>query len=369
MPAQVTNYQCPSCTGPLHFSGETGLLECDYCGGKYDVAQIERLYADKERQAQDGFEKAEEKRAQDLGGWDCSGLGGDWGADAQRMRAYNCPSCGAALICDDTTAATSCPYCGNPAVVPGQFGGTLRPDYIIPFRLDKNAAVEALKKYYKGKMFLPKSFKNGNRIEEIKGVYVPFWLFDGTADADILYQAKRSTTHETSDERITRTDHFQVRRAGTVDFNRVPVDASRKMPDEHMDSIEPFDYSELRPFSTAYMPGYLADKYDVSVEECAPRADERFRNTAEDAMRSTVVGYDTVVTEHSDVRLHRGRVSYAMLPVWMLNTKWQGRDFLFAMNGQTGKMIGNLPVQKSKVLAWFAGIAVPLMAILALILL
>ena len=103
MASQVTNYKCPACTGPLHFVGASGKLECDYCGAQ--------------------------------------------------------------LICDATTAATSCPYCGNPTVVPGQFAGTLKPDFVIPFKLSREDAIQRLKQHYKGKVFLPKSFSSENHLQ------------------------------------------------------------------------------------------------------------------------------------------------------------------------------------------------------------
>ena len=357
MAAQVTNYQCPSCTGPLHFDGKSGKLECEYCGTAYDVAEIEALYAEKEEKANAAAEK-EAARSSAENSWDAEG----------DMRTYTCPSCGAELICDSSTAATSCPYCGNPSVVPGQFDGTQRPDYVIPFKMTKDEAVAALKKHYKGKVFLPKAFSEHNHIEQIQGVYVPFWLFDGDADADMTFHATRSFTRTEGDYRVTTTEHFQVRRAGNVAFSRIPTDASSKMPDDHMDSIEPFDYDELKPFSTAYMPGYLADKYDVSEEECAPRAEERCRNSAREAMRNSVSGYASVIQETEYIDLHRQPAQYAMLPVWLLSTKWNGKNFLFAMNGQTGKMAGDLPVSWGKFWACFAAIAAPLATILALIL-
>lgn len=140
MAIQVTNYQCPACTGPLHFSGETGMLECDYCGSSYDVAEIEALYAQKDEKAAEAKQKADEKAeraAADGDDWDASGMSSDWGDEANGIKAYTCPSCGAELLCEETTAATSCPYCGNPTVVPGQFSGMLKPDYILPFKLGK----------------------------------------------------------------------------------------------------------------------------------------------------------------------------------------------------------------------------------------
>ena len=381
MPTQVTNYQCPACTGPLHYSAKSGKLECDYCGSSFDVAEIEALYARKEAEAAAAKQAADAKAeaaqaakaeaaeaAAASGGWDTSDLSRDWGAEADGLRVYSCPSCGAELICDQSTAATACPYCGNPAIVPGQFSGALRPDYILPFRLSKDDAVQALRAHYKGKPFLPRSFTSANHIEQIQGVYVPFWLFDGGAEGAASYRASNTNVYETGDYEITETRHYHVVRAGSLAFEKIPVDASSKMPDDHMDSIEPFDYAQLRPFSTAYLPGYLADKYDVTIDDSRDRADTRCRETLAQALRDTVTGYGACVTEREDIALRRGKVHYALLPVWMLSTKWRGQDFLFAMNGQTGKLVGDLPTDRGRFWGIFAAIAAPLTVALTAIL-
>ena len=381
MPTQVTNYQCPACTGPLHYSAKSGKLACDYCGSSFDVAEIEALYARKEAEAAAAKQAADAKAeaaqaakaeaaeaAAASGGWDTSALSRDWGAEADGLRVYSCPSCGAELICDQSTAATACPYCGNPAIVPGQFSGALRPDYILPFRLSKGDAVQALRAHYKGKPFLPRSFTSANHIEQIQGVYVPFWLFDGGAEGAASYRASNTNVFETGDYEITETRHYHVVRAGSLAFEKIPVDASSKMPDDHMDSIEPFDYAQLRPFSTAYLPGYLADKYDVTIDDSRDRADTRCRETLAQALRDTVTGYGACVTEREDIALRRGKVHYALLPVWMLSTKWRGQDFLFAMNGQTGKLVGDLPTDRGRFWGMFAAIAAPLTVALTAIL-
>lgn len=381
MPTQVTNYQCPACTGPLHYSAKSGKLACDYCGSSFDVAEIEALYARKEAEAAAAKQAADAKAeaaqaakaeaaeaAAASGGWDTSDLSRDWGAEADGLRVYSCPSCGAELICDQSTAATACPYCGNPAIVPGQFSGALRPDYILPFRLSKDDAVQALRAHYKGKPFLPRSFTSANHIEQIQGVYVPFWLFDGGAEGAASYRASNTNVYETGDYEITETRHYHVVRAGSLAFEKIPVDASSKMPDDHMDSIEPFDYAQLRPFSTAYLPGYLADKYDVTIDDSRDRADTRCRETLAQALRDTVTGYGACVTEREDIALRRGKVHYALLPVWMLSTKWHGQDFLFAMNGQTGKLVGDLPTDRGRFWGMFAAIAASLTVALTAIL-
>ena len=211
MAIQITNYQCPACTGPLHFVGESGRLECDYCGSSFDVTEIEALYAEKEQKAAEATEAAEAAKAakateatentvdastvKDDSEWDDSGLNEDWGADREGMRAYSCPSCGAELICDETTAATSCPYCNNPTVVPGQFSGVLKPDYVLPFKLNKEDAIKALKKHYRKKILLPSTFSKANHLEEIKGMYVPFWMYDGKARGSIQFHATQVHTY------------------------------------------------------------------------------------------------------------------------------------------------------------------------------
>lgn len=355
MPTQITSYQCPSCTGALHFSGASGKLECESCGSSYDVAEIEALYAEKNASAASALEA-------DVGA-SAVEVSSSWGTDGEGMKAYSCPTCGAELICDTATAATSCPYCGNPTVVPGQFSGGLKPDYVIPFKLTKDDAIRALKRHYQGKKLLPSAFTDSNHIEQIQGVYVPFWMFDGRAEGQAMYHATRSHTRRMGDYQITETDHFRITRGGGMSFEKIPVDASSKMPDDHMDSIEPYDYSELRPFSMAYLPGFLADKFDVSAEESRRRAEERCESTLLSALNGTVSGYSTCVCEGKNVQLQRGKVHYALMPVWMLSTRWNGQNYLFAMNGQTGKLVGDLPISKRKLATWFAGIAVPLMAI------
>ena len=339
MEAQVTNYQCPACTAPLAFSPDTGKLDCSHCGSQFELAEIEAMYKEEEEQAAENLLEAQ---------FDLSGLSQDWGEDADKVRVYSCPSCTAELICDETTAATSCPYCGNPTVVPGQLSGTLKPDCLIPFRMDRQAAEEALKKHYQGKFFLPKRFKEESHLQEIQGVYVPFWLFDGKAQGSASYRATRSRTYVQGSYRVTETSHYRATREGQLDFEKVPVDASTKMPDSHMDSIEPYDYSELQPFSTAFLPGFLADKYDVSAEDSQPRAASRCEESLAQALRDTVTGYDSVTNNGRNICIEKGTVRYALLPVWMLSTRWKDQNFLFAMNGQTGKLVGDLPVNWGK---------------------
>ena len=353
MASQIVNYQCPACTGPLHFKSSSGLLECDYCSSKFTVQEINEYYQTKNETAENSFFDVNETE------WDLSQCTADWNQDA--MKAYICPSCSAELICDEYTAATRCPYCGNPTVVPGQFKEELKPEYIIPFKLSHQDAENALKKYYKGKRFLPKEFADKNTIQEIQGVYVPFWMFDGTAHVNITFDGTRSHKTRIGDYMITDTDHFDIHRVGTVTFEKVPVDASKRMPDAHMDAIEPFHYSEMTEFSMSYLPGFLAERFSLSVDECKERADLRIENSSVDLMKQDVTNYDSISTKQKYIQIERGKVHYGLLPVYLLATRYNNQEYLFAMNGQTGKFVGNLPVDQKKYwmtfATMFAGIA------------
>lgn len=357
MADQTTNYQCPACTGPLHFEASTGRLECEFCSSVFSVEEIEARYAEKDAKAAAAQAKADSSAEAEAahgaaaadeeasGGWSTSDLG-SW-EENEGFKAYNCPSCGADLICDETTAATACPYCDNPTIVPGKLQGALKPDFVIPFKLKKKDAIASLKKHYEDKPFLPKVFKDENHLDEIKGVYVPFWLFNGEAEGAAAYEGTNVVVFERGDHRITQTSHFDVLREGSVEFSQIPVDAASKMDNDYMDSIEPYDYSEMVPFSTGYLPGYFADRYDEDVETCSPRADARAKATLAESLRDSVTGYAAVTERSCFVNLKRGRVSYALLPVWLLNTSWNGEKYTFAMNGQTGKFVGHLPTDKA----------------------
>ena len=349
MGAEVANYQCPACTAPLRYSGETDLLVCDYCGSSYTPEEVEALHREAEEVPQEPvtFEHTEPE---------------EWDADS-----FTCPSCGAELICEDTTAATACPYCGNPSIVPGRLHGVLKPDCVLPFRVDKNAAIAALKKHYSGKFLLPKVFRSENHLQEVKGIYVPFWLFDGEADGDFVLHGTRTHVHQQGDYEVTETHHFRIHRKGTVSFRDIPTDASQKMPDDYMDSLEPFDLSELKPFSTGYLPGFLADRYDVSAEECTPRVETRCRESARQKLCSDVIGYTSVIPIREDVSIKKGQVRYALLPVWLLYTQWKGKRFLFAVNGQTGRIVGDLPTDTRKAWLLFLAVTLGLTAVLTLL--
>ena len=335
----LQEYKCPCCGGAIEFDSSLQKMKCPYCDTEFDMETLASYDA--------GL-----KDEQDSMEWETS-AGGEWQeGEANGLRSYICRSCGGEIVGDANTAATSCPFCGNPVVMMGQFSGALRPDFVIPFKLDKNAAKAGLQKHLTGKRLLPKIFKDQNHIDEIKGVYVPFWLFDTDADARVRYRTTKLRCWSDSEYNYTETSHFLVHRGGSVGFEHVPVDGSSRMADDLMESIEPYDFSDAVGFQTAYLAGYFADKYDAGADESIERANERVKKSAEEAFASTVEGYDTVTAESSSVQLHGGKAKYALYPVWILNTTWKGQKYTFAMNGQTGKFVGDLPVDKAAARRW-----------------
>ncbi len=337
----LQQYKCPACGGAIEFDSNTQKMKCPYCDSEFDVQAIAARDEILNNPQPDKME------------WDVT-AGQEWSeGETDGLRVYVCNSCGGEVVGDESTAATHCPYCDNPVVMAGQFAGALKPDLVIPFKKDKNAAIAALKKHYEGKRLLPKIFKDENHIKEIKGVYVPFWLFDADVEASVECDATRVRHWSTQTHRYTETSFFSVSRGGTIAFDSVPVDATTKIDNTLMESIEPFNISEAVDFQTAYLAGYLADKYDVSSEESITRANERIKKSTEQAFMNTVQGYHTVTPRYSHINLEKGRAKYALYPVWLLNTEWNGKRYTFAMNGQTGKFVGDLPVDKSLARKYF----------------
>lgn len=340
--ANVLEYKCPNCGGKIEFQPGGQTLVCPYCESSFDIEKIKEFdLGDTSDQNEDIHWNAAHSNA--------------WTPDETAgLKHYICQSCGGEVIGDDNTAATSCPFCGNPIIIADQVGDDLRPDFVLPFKLDKEAAKKALSAFYKGKKLLPKQFSSQNHINEIQGVYVPFWLFSAVADGKMAFRTTRVRHWSDSKYDYTETSHYLVRRDGTAVFERVPVDASNKMDDALMDTLEPFAYADMVDFKTAYLSGFLADRYDVTSEECSTRAKDRMQKTTERMITSTVIGYDSVMPQNSSFALSDRIVKYVLLPVWMLGTNYKGQNYLFAVNGQTGKVAGNLPVDYKLFWKWFA---------------
>ena len=337
----LLEYKCPNCGGAIRFDAGKQEMACPFCNS---VIEMEALKAMEEEMSQSQISESVD--------WEYSG--GEWReGEQQGMAVYSCNTCGGEIVGDETLGATSCPFCGTPVVMTSKFAGTLRPDMVIPFKLDKNAALTALQKHYLKKKLLPSVFKDRSHLDEVKGVYVPFWLFDADTDAHIEYKAIKVRRWSDKDYDYREDSVYHVVREGGIGFSQVPVDGSKAIDDTLMESIEPFAMKESVDFQSAYLAGYLANKYDVNADESTPRANERIKNSTASEFAKTVTGYNTVTPQRTNIKLKSGGVRYALLPVWLLSTRWKGQKFTFAMNGQTGKFVGDLPMDKGAFWRWF----------------
>ena len=341
--AELNNYRCMNCGGTLQFSSAKQMLVCTSCGSEYGVAEYEAALA------ASGGQQPQYQAKKD-----------EWNVNEEGLVVYECKNCGGEVIGDQSMGSTKCPYCDNPIVISSKFEGSLKPDVVIPFKLDKKAAEAKLREHVNSIKLAPAAFKAGNHIKELKGVYVPFWLFDANVHASERFEATQVTKYSDASYEYKETSYFDVYREGNMAFRNVPADASEKMDDKLMDSIEPFDVNKAVPYSSAYMAGYLADRYDVTPEQCMPRADERMQQTAKDLLRGQVKNYSTVTDKGGNFMKQASAYKYALFPVWILNTVWNGNKYIFAMNGQTGKLVGDVPYSKGK----FFGVLFGLLAVI-----
>ncbi len=351
---QVIEYKCPCCDAGLQFGEDAQQLTCEYCGNTFEIDAVKAFH--ESRQPVDEAFHWEEPD------------GKTWSEEEEQiLQGFVCPSCGGEIVSDEHTAATFCPFCDNPTILPGRVSGGLKPDGVIPFKLGKEDAKQAFLSLCKGKPLLPRFFTEDQRLERITGMYVPFWLYDCAGELDASYRATR--VHHWSDAQYnyTRTEHFVLNRSVDADFAGIPMDGSSKMEDPFMESVEPFDYSEIKDFDMAYLSGYLADKYDVESKQGQPRIRQRVSSALEDLIQSTLAGYSSAVPTRRNVNVSHSRVRYVLMPVWILNTRYRNKLYTFAMNGQTGKMTGSLPICPKRTALWFGGLTAVITALSALL--
>lgn len=335
MAQQLLEYRCPACGASLQFDSGSQQVVCPYCDSSFEPQSLIDY---------DSFLKEDAKNAQS----------DSWSKDPDRwekdevsgLNIYTCAACGGEVLGDDTLASARCPFCDNTVIMKRQFTGDWKPDLVLPFKLDKKAAQDAFRKHLHGKKLLPKAFRTESSIEEIKGIYVPFWLFSSDVSASMRFKGSKTRGWSDTQFNYTEVSRYALLRTADAHFARIPVDGSLKMDDALMDSLEPFDFSEAVDFQTAYLSGFFSDRYDVAADVSVERAKARFTATMKSRLANTTAGFGSVEMETASIAERNNVREYAMLPVWLLHVKWKDKLYTFAMNGQTGKFVGNLPLDK-----------------------
>lgn len=399
-------YKCKNCGGELHFDPNIGKLKCDFCGNEYDLSEYENQVPETETYSDSSFDSNASNSPAGVSGWHMyntevtgsaevseerngqilnrdsvhAGFSGsrlepdqngssqeeesggrsafeagfdratdDTTDDIKDLRLYQCPHCGAEVVTDKSTTATTCVFCNTPLILQENMRGKFAPQMVIPFEVDKDRIRDLYAEYIKSKPFYPEEYSTANVIEKIKAIYLPFWLFNTRTQGMISATGERIMTFTRGDYIITDHDVFSLERSGQMDFNKIPVVASSKTPKDAMDSIEPFDYSKMVPFNTGYLPGFLAERYDTEAGSLKDKIHQRTARSFEEMMMNTMGGYTGVRVQNEQISHQDVETTYVLLPSYLLFMDFdQDEDKLVAINGQTGKVIGNVPVDKRK---------------------
>ena len=345
----IHEQKCPKCSGPLRFDPKKGKLICDYCDSEFDVDKTNT-----------GTNK--EAKQDIMEGFDFESLMTKASSqDSRDLPIYVCKSCGAEIIATTESFSMICPFCQNNVVLTDKISGNMRPDGIIPFKITKDVLPDYVNNYYKDMKFLPKNFFSHNTMGKVTGIYVPFWVFNGKAEGNVIYTGEKSAGSSRNGDYITETyDVYKLSRDVSLEFKDVPIDASEKMDDELMDSMEPFDMSECKKFDYGYLAGYAADRFDVPAKNIAERAEKRMCNTAASLAKRKVAGeYSSISYLGSNLKAKLD-AKYILMPIYQFNLEFDGKEYNFAVNGQTGKIIGRLPYDKGRKAIYFAVRAVGL---------
>lgn len=308
--------KCPGCGGNLVFSVKDQSLTCSFCGNAYSPEKLELL---------------EQIRVFDEGSSD------------EREDDKNeivCGSCGARVITEKNTSATFCAFCGSPSLVRERLTKQFRPDYLIPFKITKDEARKKIEEFGKQGRYVPKNFFSKRNSQKITGMYVPFWLMNSRCN--IHTRGLGYKNH------LSGRDRYQINSTMDIQFTNVPFDGALKIEDDLMESIEPFDCSEMVDFKSSYLQGFYAQRYDLSADKLSDRILARLERYGRETSQSAFSGYDKIDLGICDIKPHDLKQAYALYPVWILTYEYDGAIYKIAVNGQTGKVDGYLPVDKIK---------------------
>ena len=336
------NYSCPTCGAQLYWDPKKGSLYCQYCDSSYSPDEFE----DKTANTEDG--KAPSVSAEKLS--DNVVV-----SDNENVVVYECKTCGGEVVAQKTTMATVCPYCGEAVSITTKSVGDFRPDRVIPFAQDKKGIANVFKNYVNKSFLTPAAFKNDNTIDKIQGLFVPYYLHTMTDKAQNFFKGEKITYHRSGNDRVATHKVYRLSIDATGKFDKIPTDAAKDLENELMDALEPYTYKDLASYNPAYMAGFVAEQKDEDIDVLQQRAKIRCENGMNSNARQAFAGYDSLLPTGSKHSFFDIDSEYVMLPVWMLNVKHNGKKYRFAVNGQTGKIVGKLPINWGKFAAICAG--------------
>ncbi|MGN0518517.1 MAG: TFIIB-type zinc ribbon-containing protein [Acutalibacteraceae bacterium] len=342
----VVSYKCPNCGGGLSFNPATQAFDCEYCLSRFTQPELDEYYKDWDKSLDDQNNVDPEPVP-------VQADADDDNFDAHAV-CYICPSCGAEVITSDTTAATECYYCQNPVVLSGRLSGEFKPEKVIPFVLSRDEAIKRFEELCKKKKYLPSGFFSKKHFEKVSGVYFPYYLVDTHVDGCANATGNIVRTWRVGDTRYTETKKYQLVRQGDITFNGIPSPALKKEDQLMLEYVHPFDPSKLVDFSMPYLSGFKAEKRDVGPDDLKESVNKKIDEYARLTYKDTMSQYSSVNITNLDLTSLTEEWKYTLLPVWILTYKFEGKILVYAMNGQSGKIYGDLPVDKKKLFWWSA---------------
>lgn len=347
----VISYKCSNCGGELVFDPAGQNYKCEYCGSTFSQEEFRGM----ERQAGRSGESAE-----------AGGRAGrsEEGAEAEGAVVYHCPSCGAEIVTDSTTAASFCYYCHSPVVLSGRLTGRYLPDFVVPFSIDREQAEQKFLDFVHSKKFIPKAFFSRQQLEKFSGVYFPYWVYECRMDGRMRAQGTNLRIWRSGDLEYTETKYYRVLREGEVECQNISKNALQKANQTLAQGVLPFDMRWKKEFQMGYLSGFFAEKRDVEQESLREEITKEVKQYGRQMLRDTISGYSGVSVENCELRTLSEKWSYVLLPVWTMTCRGRnGKLYYFSMNGQNGAVYGELPVDYKKVglLSFFVFLAVLLL--------
>lgn len=338
-------YKCPNCDGGMVFDPEKQQYSCEYCLSVFSQEELEALTPEPR-------EDIEERAAQ---------------TEQGEALIYTCPSCGAEIATDETTAATLCYYCHNPVILSGKLSGDQMPALIVPFKITREEAKNRFSSWIGKKKYIPSAFFSKKQIENLSGIYFPYWTYDCTMQGELNGTAREVRVWRSGDTEYTETKVFSVRRVGQIRLCDISRNALKKSQGKMMEGIFPFNMKEAKAFHTGYLSGFQAEVKDIEKESFEPDISSEVNGYAKNLMSQTITSHRNFTMDafHADVQ--EAVWHYVLLPVWVLTYR-KGKDtYYFAVNGQTGTVCGKLPLDTGKLGLTCTGIFAAVAALVTLI--
>ncbi|MGN0396354.1 MAG: hypothetical protein ACI4EF_13405 [Coprococcus sp.] len=259
-----------------------------------------------------------------------------------------CTNCGVQIPFKQFDSAGRCPSCGTYIIRDNMVAYPYGPDIIIPFKISKREAEEKLKNEFGKKLFLPDSFLSEKTLESMRGVYVPFWMYDYNSNIDYSAVGTKVRTWTSGDRRYTETSYYNVYRKLHINYDGIPVDASVEMADDIMDLLEPYNYEQLLSHDNKFISGFNAETYNMPPNQLEPRAIKKVNKSNREWIAEYTSGYSSLSGEHCNMDNQLLGNKFALLPVWVYEYRYQGTNYKFYVNGETGKCVGKAPLSVGK---------------------